>query len=61
MPSWCDRILYSAEELKLLPREYTRGETCESDHKPIIAWFDMMVRKEDKAKKRAEFERFMEE
>ena len=61
MPSWCDRILYSADSLKLLPRYYGRKETCESDHKPVMAWFDLMIREEDKAKKRSEFERFMEE
>lgn len=56
IPSWCDRILFSADQKKIIPTMYKRIETTESDHKPIISHFEILTRREDKAKKRKLYE-----
>lgn len=42
-PSWCDRVLYRGEDISpLLYRSHP--EFVSSDHKPITAWFSVVVR-----------------
>jgi hypothetical protein len=40
IPSWCDRILYLGDNIKcLLYENFDRGQTCMSDHIPVIGLY----------------------
>ena len=53
VPSWCDRILYCSNPLKLMVKSYSRKENIHnSDHKPIFGVFNILVNKENYHKKK---------
>jgi hypothetical protein len=62
VPAWCDRVLFCANNLKLV--YYNRGELNLSDHKPIIASFICNINEINKeVKKKLEeglFEEFIQ-
>jgi hypothetical protein len=45
IPAWCDRILWRTDQHdKVRPLHYTRGEVNVSDHKPVLAGFEVEVK-----------------
>ena len=53
IPAWCDRILYKGDDISpLLYRSHP--ECLSSDHKPITAWFSIVVQEHDMKKRLAE-------
>lgn len=51
-PSWTDRILW-ASETGVKQRFYSRREYLESDHRPVVGYFIVPVKKIDKSKREA--------
>ena len=45
VPSWTDRVLYTKDNCKLL--YYNRRESRFSDHRPVLAVFEIMVKRND--------------
>ena len=42
IPSWCDRILYTGDNITcLLYESFDRGQTCKSDHIPVIGLYEI--------------------
>jgi endonuclease/exonuclease/phosphatase family metal-dependent hydrolase len=42
VPSWCDRILYHGDNIDCkLYNSFDNGQTCKSDHIPVIAFFEI--------------------
>jgi hypothetical protein len=51
-PSWYDRIFYQAADLKkICVLRYNDIDVYLSDHKPVYAMFNILVRKEDTERK----------
>lgn len=46
IPSWCDRILfYSKEKLKISAIKYQDIDSNDSDHKPVMGIYKVLIRK----------------
>jgi hypothetical protein len=45
-PAWCDRVIFCASNVKLV--YYNRAELNMSDHKPILAQFNVTVNQVNK-------------
>lgn len=61
VPSWCDRILWKhkdAEDVKLLLYD-CRMQMQISDHKPVVALFQIAIKVVDKARKKKIYERVL--
>ncbi|GAB5363569.1 hypothetical protein AAMO2058_000894900 [Amorphochlora amoebiformis] len=57
MPAWCDRILWRAQNAEVRQRWYRREESLmASDHKPVVAYFDVSLRVTDPDKQAKVFE-----
>jgi len=50
-PSWTDRIMWSCSDLKIQQLFYSRREYKESDHRPVVSYFIIEVKKIDKIKR----------
>lgn len=51
-PAWCDRIfLWADETLKVEQKFYGRKEIMDSDHRPVVSYFVLEVRRVDAQKK----------
>jgi len=50
-PSWTDRIMWSCSDLKIQQLFYSRREYKESDHRPVVSYFVIEVKKIDKVKR----------
>lgn len=60
-PSWCDRILFSCTEpQKLAVLKYWDIDCYHSDHKPVCGAFKVLIKTEDKDKKRKLMQKYME-
>lgn len=48
-PAWCDRILYRSADYSTqfvdLTAYYSEQQLLMSDHRPVVAWFDLKVRR----------------
>lgn len=58
-PSWYDRILYQADQKKIHVLRYNDIDVYLSDHKPVYAMFDVLVKKEDMEKKQKFLEAYL--
>jgi len=43
-PAWCDRIIYECNPFDLGQIYYGRAELLLSDHRPVLALFEVKVR-----------------
>jgi len=59
-PSWTDRILWSCNFGIVKQYFYTRREYKESDHRPVVSYFNVEVKKIDEAKKEEIFKQVYE-
>jgi hypothetical protein len=47
VPAWCDRILWYKNEKYVNPLGYERKNNLFSDHRPVIAFFDIFAHKHE--------------